>query len=258
VDARSPTAHALVRVWLPDRPGALGQVASRIGAVRGDIVGVDVLECDQGIAIDEFAVNLPHPDLVPMLVREIEEVDGASVEEVRVVGHFPDPRLDALESATRLCQVATVDELHRTLAAQVRDEFLAEWAALIAGLEPMPADVSDVTVAARAGGRGGAGPGDGVPAHDLPVEASVLASAGEAPPSPDLLAALAVGIAASPLVASGAAGPEDLAAAPLATHGATLLVGRQGYPFRLRERGQLIALARIADRLWDLLATRPG
>jgi hypothetical protein len=31
------------------------------------------------------------------------------------------------------------------------------------------------------------------------------------------------------------------------------MVSRSGYPFRLRERGQLIALARIADRLWELL-----
>ena len=31
----------VVRMWLPDRPGALGQVASRIGAVRGEIVGID-------------------------------------------------------------------------------------------------------------------------------------------------------------------------------------------------------------------------
>ena len=34
----------LVRVWLPDRPGALGLVASRIGSVGADIVGVDVVE----------------------------------------------------------------------------------------------------------------------------------------------------------------------------------------------------------------------
>jgi hypothetical protein len=225
------STHVLVRVWLPDRPGALGQVASRIGAVRGDIVGVDVLECDGGVAIDEFAVNLADSNLVDMLVREIEEVDGASVEEVRVVGHFPDPRLDALESATRLCQVDSVEELHRALAAQVRREFLADWAALIEGVDPPVEDGADP-------------PG---------VKTTVLATAGEAPPSADLLAALAVGVAASPLVASGAAGPEDLAAAPLPRHGATLLVGRQGYPFRLRERGQLIALSRIADRLWDLL-----
>jgi hypothetical protein len=233
------STHVLVRVWLPDRPGALGQVASRIGAVRGDIVGVDVLECDGGVAIDEFAVNLADGSLVDILVREIEEVDGASVEEVRVVGHFPDPRLDALESATRLCQVDSVEELHRALAAQVRREFLADWAALIEGAGP-PAD-------------GAVHPAvSGAPPAPV-VKTTVLATAGEAPPSADLLAALAVGVAASPLVASGAVGPEDLAAAPLPRHEATLLVGRQGYPFRLRERGQLIALARIADRLWDLL-----
>lgn len=223
-----PRAHVLVRVWLPDRPGALGQVASRIGAVRGDIVGVDVLECDGGVAIDEFAVNLADADLVPMLVREIEEVDGASIEEVRVVGHFPDPRLDALESAAKLCQVSSAGELHRALAAQVCEEFLADWTAIIDG-------------AALAEGSGFEG------------SAKVLATAGGAAPDPEMLTALAVGLAASPLVASGAAGPEDLAAAPLARHGATLMVSRSGYPFRLRERGQLIALARIADRLWQLL-----
>src|SRR5437899_139161 len=152
------TAHVLVRVWLPDRPGALGQVASRIGSVRGDIVGVDVLECDGGVAIDEFAVNLADPELVPMLVREIEEVDGASVEEVRVVNHFPDPRLDALESATRLCQVTSVKELHEALVEQVRKEFLAEWAALIVGIGPEEehiggngADRGTAAVAATAG-----------------------------------------------------------------------------------------------------------
>ena len=89
-------AHVLVRVWLPDRPGALGLVASRIGAVGGDIVGIDVLERGADVAVDEFAVVLGTLDVVELLVREVEEVDGASVEEVRVVGAFPDPRLDAL------------------------------------------------------------------------------------------------------------------------------------------------------------------
>ena len=226
------TAHVLVRVWLPDRPGALGQVASRIGSVRGDIVGVDVLECDGGVAIDEFAVNLADEDLLPMLIREIEEVDGASIEEVRVVNHFPDPRLDALESATRLCQVGSVKELHDALVGQVRQEFLADWAALVVGIGPQDED---------AGGNGAA-------QHTT----AVAATAGEAP-APEHIEALALGVAASPLVASGAAGPEDLATAPLPSHRAALLTSRGGYMFRERERGQLIALARIADRLWVLL-----
>jgi hypothetical protein len=212
----SPAAHVLVRVWLPDRPGALGLVASRIGAVRGDIVGVDVLERGTDVAVDEFAVNLPDADLVPTLVREIEEVDGASVEEVRPVGHFPDARLDALESAAALCQSATVDELHAALVAQTKREFLADWTALVNG-------------------------------------ASVLAHAGDDTPSSDVLAALVAGTSASALVSGGVTGPDDLAVAGFTDHDAALLLGRAGHPLRRRERGQLLALVRIADRAWQLL-----
>src|SRR5213595_1002316 len=95
----------VLRVWLPDRPGALGAVASRIGAVRGDLVGIDILETGGGRAIDELAVELPEERLVPLLVQEVGEVDGVDVEEVRSVdGPLPDPRLDALETAAVLVE----------------------------------------------------------------------------------------------------------------------------------------------------------
>jgi hypothetical protein len=209
-------ASLLVRVWLPDRPGALGLVASRIGAVGGDIVGIDVLERGNDIAVDEFAVILEDRDLVELLVREVEQVDGASVEEVRTVDTFPDPRLDALESAAVLCEASSVEGLQETLLAHTRREFLADWTALV-----------------RAG--------------------EVVAASGDAHPPPDLLAALAAGTTASPRVADGTTGPEDLAVAALPAHESTLLVGRAGHPFRRRERIQLLALARIADRAWTLL-----
>ncbi|HVW34475.1 MAG TPA: hypothetical protein VHL53_18220, partial [Acidimicrobiia bacterium] len=86
--------------------------------------------------------------------------------------------------------------------------------------------------------------------------AAVAATAGDAPSS-EHIEALALGVAASPLVASGAAGPEDLVTAPLTSQRAVLLASRAGYTFRERERGQLIALARIADRLWVLLGGAP-
>jgi hypothetical protein len=215
--APSSAAHVLVRVWLPDRPGALGLVASRIGAVRGDIIGVDVLERGTDVAVDEFAVDLPDADLVPALVREVEEVDGVSVEEVRIVGHFPDARLDALESAAALCAATTVEELHATLAAQTRREFLADWTALLQGSRML--------------------------AHD-----------GDSIPSADVLEALVTGTSASTLVSDGVTGPDDLAVASFAAHDASLLLGRAGHPLRRRERGQLLALVRIADRAWELLA----
>ena len=95
----------VLRVWLPDRPGALGAVASRIGAVRGDLVGIDILERGAGRAIDELAVELPEERLVPLLVHEVGQVDGVDVEEVRTVeGPLPDPRLDALETAAALVE----------------------------------------------------------------------------------------------------------------------------------------------------------
>lgn len=212
----SSTAHVLVRVWLPDRPGALGLVASRIGAVRGDIVGVDVLERGTGVAVDEFAVDLASMDLVPVLVREIEHVDGVSVEEVRVVGNFPDARLDALESATALFDADTTEDLYSTLVLEIRREFLADWAALV-------------------------------------VSGHVLASAGDSAPDAKVLDALASGTAASTRVADGMTGPDDLAVAGLPRHDATLLLGRSGHPLRRRERAQLLALAGIADRAWELL-----
>ena len=130
---QSSVAHVLVRVWLPDRPGALGLVASRIGAVRGDIVGIDVLEQGTGVAVDEFAVDLADIELVSVLVHEIEQVDGVSVEDVSIVGSFPDARLDALESATALCGCESVDELHGALVTLIQAEFLADWTALVAG-----------------------------------------------------------------------------------------------------------------------------
>ena len=208
--------HVLVRVGLPDRPGALGLVASRIGAVDGDFVGIDVLERGEHVAVDEFAVLLDDSVALDLLVREIEEVDGASVEEVRTIDRFPDPRLDALESATTLCAAETVGDLHRVLVENVRQEFLADWSALVS-------------------------------------DGSVLGSTGGSAPDVSVLEALVAGTAASPRVADGTTGPDDLAVAALPYNDAALLVGRDGRAFRRRERAQLVALAGIADRTWALL-----
>jgi hypothetical protein len=191
-------------------------VASRIGAIGGDIVGIDVLERSETVAVDEFAVVLASADLVRLLVREIEEVDGASVEDWRAVERFPDPRLDALTSVERVAASSDIGDLAERLTASVLGEFNADWAALL---------------------RNG----------------STLAAVGADAPDANTLDAIAVGTAASPAVAAGDAGPDDLAVAPLPMLAAVLLVGRAGHPFRRRERRQLLALARIADRVSTML-----
>ncbi len=76
-------AGYVVRIALPDRPGALGLVASRIGAVGGDIVSINILERDGGQAVDEFIVEISGHHLIELLQSEIHEVDGALVLEIR-------------------------------------------------------------------------------------------------------------------------------------------------------------------------------
>jgi ACT domain-containing protein len=78
-------AGYLVRIALPDRPGALGLVASRIGAVGGDIVAIHILERDDGTAVDEFVIDIGGEHLVELLRNEIHEVDGASVLDIEPV-----------------------------------------------------------------------------------------------------------------------------------------------------------------------------
>ncbi|MGH9280213.1 MAG: hypothetical protein ACRD12_19195 [Acidimicrobiales bacterium] len=207
----------IVRVWLPDRPGALGAVASRIGAVRGDVVGIDILERGAGRAIDELVVQLPDASLVGLLVAEIGEVDGVDVEDVRPMPEPPDARLDALDSAAVLAAAPTRAVLIRELVACAHRIFESDWAAAVE------------------------------------IDDRLLVAAEGSPPPPAWLAAFVAGSRSSVLVAAGDCGPDDAAWSVLAGTSLAVVLGRRGRPFRARERRQLSSLARIAGlRAGDL------
>lgn len=206
----------IVRIWLPDRPGALGAVASRIGAVRGDVVGIEILERGAGRAIDELAVQLPDASLVALLVSEISEVDGVDVEDIRPAGtprgDLPDARLDALESAAQLVSAPSMAELLHGLVECAHRVFEADWAAAV------------------------------------DVDGRLLVAGEGSPPPPAWLAAFVAGSRTSAAVASGDCGPDDAAWSMLDGSALAVVLGRRGRPFRARERRQLAALARIAGQ----------
>lgn len=217
----------VIRVWLPDRPGALGQVASRIGAVRGDVVGIDILERENGQAVDELVVELPAPILVDLLVAEVRQVDGVAVEEVRPVADARhDPRLDALEAAAQLVGADDVDELLESTVRHASRVVGAAWVA-----------VTDLE---------GGGEGTLVASEDAP-NASWLEA-----------------FLAGSRVAEGAGGGRergsgagDIVWAPLPCSGLALVLGRRGMPYRARERRRVAALARVVDtRLRELHGAR--
>ena len=104
----------VVRVWLPDRPGALGHVASRVGAVGADVVGIEILERGGGSAIDEITVVLPDASGVDRLVSEIRQVEGVAVEDVRPVpADRPEGALAALGAAEAIVNAAAADRASR-------------------------------------------------------------------------------------------------------------------------------------------------
>jgi len=204
----------ILRVWMPDRPGALGALASRIGAVGGDVVGIDILERGAGRAVDELVVELPDSDqsLVELLMSEIHQVDGVDVEDIRPAADaLHDPRLDALETAAVLVGAPTAESAIEELCAHGMRAVGATWGAVV----------------------------------DLDAGELVVAD-GDTPPAGWIVAFVA-GSQSSARVAEGDSGPADVAWAPLPSAGLALVLGRNGQAFRARERRQAAALARIVD-----------
>jgi len=218
----------VVRVWLPDRPGALGAVASRIGAVGGDVVGIDILERGAGRAIDELVVLLPSTGLVDLLTHEIGQVDGVDIEEVvPALDTRHDPAVHALEAAAALVEHdGDARGLVELLCKQVTRLSGATWAVVTRGAGTEP-----------------------------------VASHGPCP-SALWVQAFFAGSQSSSAVASGGAGPQDVTSVQLRGSGAALVIGRDRGEFWTRDREQASALARIVDRRlvslgWDASEVSP-
>ena len=201
----------MVRVWLPDRPGALGQVASRIGAVHGDVIGIDILERGGGSAIDELTVVLPEADLLALLVAEIGQVDGVAVEHIRQVDSSrPDAATAGLRMVAQLLECASSERVP-TFAIALRALVEGDWCAVVRL-------------------------GDGC----------VVATDG-CPPDLGWLSAFLEG--SRHLDGSGELMPSDIVWTYLDNHDVAVASGRSGRPFHDRERAEVALVGRIVAAL---------
>jgi len=216
-------ANYLIRLQLPDRPGALGSVASRIGAVGGDVVSIDILQRDNGTVVDELGVGLAGDHLLGLLRDEILEVDGVAIECLRQVeGPLPDRHAELLDIATELFVQSSTDALLDRLVSRVRHSLVADFAAVV------DADSTTVTVA-----------------HGAVPEDSVIHA----------MALCAVAPLSAPVGADETGpGPGDpsptVAAAELVRAGVVLVVGREAPVLRSRERQWIAIMAELADHGW--------
>ncbi len=203
----------VVRVWMPDRPGALGQVASRVGAVRGDVLGIEILEHGVGQVIDELTVSLPSAEIVPLLSSEVDAVDGVSVEEVRIVeADRIDPNLSALAAGAAMAEAPMAERLD-VLCRAVQRLAEAEWAAVLRVDETVAEMVAEV--------------GD---SPDVGWLTAFLAGSGHLTETDETL-------------------PNDLVWGHMLTSGLVVAAGRTGRPIHERERVRVSLLARLADAL---------
>ena len=202
----------ILRVWMPDRPGALGALASRIGGVGGDVTGIEILERGAGRAIDELVIELADGALVESLVAEIHQVDGVDIESIRPAAEaLHDPRVDALETAALLVGAPTPSTALDELCIHGVRTVGAHWGVIL--------ELSS---------------------------GSITSEVGECPPAA-WIAAFVAGSQSSARVSDGDTGPSDMVWAPLPAAGRALVMGRNGESFRARERRQAAALARIVD-----------
>ncbi len=220
--------NLLIRVQLPDRPGALGAVASRIGSVGADVVSIDILQRCGGIVVDELGVVLAGDHLVKLLRDEIVEVDGVTVESMRPVeGPLPDRYADLLDVVADLFKHAPSDGLLDQLVFRVRRSLSAAYVAVL-GAE-------GATVVASEGA---------LPDHE---ELIALASRAAAPVSdPAGCDHVAGGTDADPAAAQS---PVSVAVA-MVRAGLVLAVGRTDPVLRTRELRWVSIIAELADHGW--------
>jgi hypothetical protein len=121
-----------MRIWLRDEPGVLGAVATEIGAVRGNVVGLQVLEREAGVAIDELVVELPdEPGAVEAACRGVRNIPGAGVEDVaELLAEAKDREYTVLAAAAGILQAGTPPAVFHALSGHLTSCFELAWLAL--------------------------------------------------------------------------------------------------------------------------------
>jgi ACT domain len=125
----------LIRVQLPDRPGALGAVATALGKVGVDILSLDVVERRSGIAIDDLVVELPTGQLPDVLITAAESVPDVEVDAVRPWAGVLDTHREL-----ELVEQIAADPEHglQTFTDGVPKIIRAGWAVVFAAAEGTP------------------------------------------------------------------------------------------------------------------------
>jgi hypothetical protein len=228
----------LLRLLLPDRPGALGAVATALGRVGIDIISLAVVERSASGAVDDLVVQLPLGGMADSALTAAHSVPGVRVESLRPYladGAGVSDDLDLVDALTDRPAEAVA-----MLSDLVAGVFHAHWAMLLDYTAPGDVRIREASVGA---------PDLGVADYTSPPRL-----VGPVPWLP-LAEARVIDPDEGGLPAHWAERAMELAAAPVGRPELVILIGRPGGPrFRSSEVARLAHLAGIAASL----ARRPA
>ena len=129
------------RIVVDDKPGSLAAVTRGLAAAGADIVTVDVLGSEGGLAVDDFVLRVADGPLGAQVIRELAGLPGVAVESVRIARDAPErrPDLDALARMLR-----DPGRSLQTYVERLPDVLRADWA-----LGLMPVGDGEIVVVAR-------------------------------------------------------------------------------------------------------------
>jgi hypothetical protein len=186
----------------------LGTIATSLGQLGVDVVGIEILERTSALAVDELALEFD-ADVIQLdkIVAGLTAIDGVGVEDARVRQSVADEQRSLLSAAvllTRFDGLSYIAYALNTIAAAVD----ASWVAL----------VRNGSVVDRVG--------------ECPTDAWIVS--------------YALGRALTHNDDDDDQVSEDVLAIGVQTDGDVLLVGRPGRPLRFRERRELRSIAEIS------------
>ena len=144
-----------MRIWLPTRRASWAPWRRRSAPSQGNVVGLEVLEREAGVAIDELVVELPdEPGAVDAVCRGVRNVPGAGVEEVtELTAEAKDREDTVLAAAAGILQAATPTAAMNALTGHLIALFDLTWLALaddeLAGFAEVHGDVPSGAVGRR-------------------------------------------------------------------------------------------------------------
>jgi hypothetical protein len=232
----------LLRLALPDRPGALGAVATALGHAGIDISSIAIVERDDAGAVDDLIVMLPPGGLADTVVTAAQSVAGVHVESLRPYLDGGAGVQDDLELVDAMA--ARPREAFGLLTDLVAGVFHAHWSVLLEWVGPDDVRVRETSVGAPSLG------GD-----EMAVPERIRAKLPWMPLE-----------TAARLERDDGWFPQrwcdlgmELAAAPVGSPRLAVLVGRPGGPaFRASEVDRLSHLAGIAATVARGADTQPG